>query len=460
MVETERRPSARRTPARTSVPIASRLTTTSLAEVAAIALSVLAYAVVLQVVYRTQIAPEFAVRGLTYRTPEPWRLCLSVVLVAVVACCLPRRLVRISDHLQWLPFIIAGAPSILLPQYMTALSPAEATRMAFAVAGSLLLCRALTVGSLSLRPMRPRPSARVWAALVAGTVLFYLYTASVAGLPLRLVSIAGGYDVRSDFATVSAGTLVPRLLPAIYNVVNPIFIARGVLARRPALLLFGVGGQLLIFLWEAQKSVLFSVPTVIAMCFLLRRGPVRGYYAFVVATVVCLGSVLIDWLLASYTLTTLFVRRFLVVPGALTVGFVRVFADRPKGHFSELGLGNPNAYIDLDPAFLVGREFVNDPTTHANVNIWGHGYMSFGYIGMFLVAVMYAAVLLALDAASEDLPSVALGAIAFPMAVVIASANLFTSFLTHGIWALLLILPFLPRDGWRSPPPPVPTGAA
>lgn len=420
----------------------------------AIAVCALVYSVVLQVTYRTQISPEFAVQGLTYRTPDLWRYSFAILLMAIVACCLPRRLVRLSDYLQWLPFIIAGAPSILLPQYMTALSANEATRMALAVAGSLLLCRALTVGSLSLRLSLPRPSARVWTILAALTVLLYLYTATIAGLPLRLVSIDGGYDVRSSFAAATGGTLVPRLLPAVYNVINPIFMARGLFERKVWPFVFGAGGQVLIFLWEAQKSVLFSIPTVIAMFFLLRRGPVRGYYTFLVAVAVCVGSVLIDWLLRGYTLTTLFVRRFLVVPGALTVGFVLVFMDRPKGHFAELGLGNANPYVDLDPAFLVGREFVGDPTTHANVNIWGHGYMSFGYLGMFVIAVMFAAVLLALDAVSEGLPPAVLGTILFPMAMVIASANLFTSVLTHGIWALLLILPMLPRDGWRPPQHP------
>lgn len=419
----------------------------------------LVYSFVLQVTYRTQISPYFDVQGMTYRSPDLWRYAFAVLLVAMVACCLPRRLIRMSDFLQWLPFIIAGAPSILLPQYMTALSPQEATRMAVAVAGSVVLCRALTMGSLSLRPFRPRPSTHVWTILAALTVLLYVHTASLAGLPLALVSIEGGYDVRSSFAAATGGTLVPRLLPTVHNVVNPIFMARGLFERKPWPLLFGAGGQVLIFLWAAEKSVLFSIPAVVAMFFILRRGTVRGYYIFVAAAAMCVASVLIDRLLHSYTLTTLFVRRFLVVPGALTVGYVLVFMDRAKGHFAELGLGNANPYAVLDPAFLVGLEFVGDPTTHANVNIWGHGYLSFGYLGMFVIAVMYAAVLLALDAVSEDLPAAMVGTISFPMAFVIASANLFTSILTHGIWALLIILPMLPRNGW-SPAQQPPRGDA
>ena len=142
------------------------------------------------------------------------RYSFAILLVAIVACCLPRRLVRISDYLQWLPFIIAGAPSILLSQYMTALSPHEATQLALAVAGSLVLCRALTVRSLSLGPFRPRPRTRVWTILAVLTVLLYLDTAILAGLPLHFVSIAGGYDVRSTPpASPTTRTGAPRRCP-------------------------------------------------------------------------------------------------------------------------------------------------------------------------------------------------------------------------------------------------------
>lgn len=416
------------------------------AHVPAVCLSVLVYATVLELAYRYQVSPYFADQGLTYRTPDLAGYALAVFLVAAVALTLPRRCRRASDFLQWMPFVIAGAPSILLAQYMNAVSPAEATRLAVAMAASLMLCRALTVGGLSLGPLMPKPSRYVWAAMAVVLGLIYLNTLVLAGVP-TLIS-GDVYAVRAEFGLAIEGSLVARLLPSVYNVVNPVLMARGLFARRFMPFVVGAGGQLLIFMWEGQKSVLLSVPAVVGTYLLLRRRTVWGYQMMLLASVLTVGSLFLDWLRSSYSFTTLFIRRFLVIPGALTVAYVMVFKPREKMHFSELGLGNSNPYEALDPAFIVGREFVRDATTHANVNIWGHGYLSFGYLGMLIVAVMYALVLLALDASSEGLPPAVVGVVCVGMAIVISSANIFTSILTHGIWALILVFLVLPRTGW------------
>ncbi|HXH80912.1 hypothetical protein [Nocardioides sp.] len=419
--------------------------------VPAVCVSVLVYATVLQLAYRYQVSPYFAEQGLTYRTPDIARYALALVLVGAVAVALPRRCRRASDFLQWMPFVIAGAPSILLAQYMDAVSPAEATRLALAVFASLMLCRALTVGGLSLGQLRPRPSRHVWAAMAVVVGLVYLNTLLLAGVPDLLIS-GDVYAVRAEFGLAIEGSLVARLLPSVYNVVNPVLMARGLFARKFMPFAVGAGGQLLIFMWEGQKSVLLSVPAVVGTYLLLRRRTVWGYQMMLLASFLTVGSLLLDWLSNSYSFTTLFIRRFLVIPGALTVAYVMVFKPREKTHFSELGLGNNNPYEALDPAFIVGREFVRDATTHANVNIWGHGYLSFGYLGMLIVAIMYAVVLLALDASSDGLPPAVVGVVCVGMAIVISSANIFTSILTHGIWSLILVLFLLPRTGWGPGP--------
>ena len=159
---------------------------------------VLLYCALLHVVYQYEISPENVTRGLTYRTPDFARYSLAIFLVAVVAWCLPRECSRASDYMQWLPFIFAGAPSILLPQYMRALSEAEATYLALAVAGSLLLTRVLTFGGFDGHRIRPAPTTKIWTILVVLALAFYLYVAVVAGISFRWVSLGEEYEVRSS----------------------------------------------------------------------------------------------------------------------------------------------------------------------------------------------------------------------------------------------------------------------
>ncbi len=417
-----------------------------------VTLSVLVYCAVLHLLYQYQVSPAYFTRGLTYRTPDWPRYTLAIFLVAVVAWCLPRQCRRASDYMQWFPFVIAGAPSILLPQYMQALDRADASYLAVSVAGSLLLCRALTFGQINAYKFQNTPVRRIWTILALVALAFYAYTAGIAGIPLRWISIGQEYEVRSSFVATVGGTLVPRLLPSFYNVVNPILMARGLFAKRPKLFLAGAGGQLLIYLWEGQKSVFLSIPLTIGLYFAFRnRDQICGYVFLLGSSALSLLSLALVRLQYVPGLTDLFLRRLTVIPGAMTVAYVAVFQTREKSHFAELRLGSANpSYITSEPAFAVGQLFFGDSSTHANVNIWGHGYMSLGYAGMFLMAAMYALVLRVLDASSEGLPTAVVGVIFAPLALVVSSANLFTALVTHGLWAMMLICLFLPRSGWNS----------
>ena len=238
-------------------------------------------------------------------------------------------------------------------------------------------------------------------------------------------------------------------------------MARGLFARRSRLFLIGAGGQLFIYLWEGQKSVLVSVPLAVGLFLFLRnRQRVLGL-AFLVGTIgFSLLVVALERLQYLTGLTDIFLRRTLVIPGVITVAYVNVFQNREKTHFAELWLGsaNPSAF-EREPAFAVGRLFFADATTHANVNIWGHGYSSFGYAGMFIIAILFALVLRVLDVSSEGLPAAVVGVVFAPMALVVASANLLTLLSSHGLWAMILICLFLPRTGWLAGSSPTDVGA-
>lgn len=415
-------------------------------------LSVITFTTALHLVYQHAISPENFSRGLTYRTPDMLRYFLAIFLVILVAWCLPRECRRPSDVMQWFPFVLAGAPSILLPQYMQSLTESEASWLALSVAGAFLLCRALTYGSVSFARFRPPPIRRIWTILVILTVIFYMFVSAEIGLQFKWVALDDVYGTRTSFGASVGGTIVPRFLPWFSNVVNPVLIVRGLFARQPFLLVVGILGQVQIYLWGAEKSVLFSIPTIILLFFLVRKRKRIFGYPFLagVAGVIALAVALDSWR-GSLHLTELVVRRTFIIPGVMTDAYVSVFQDLPRTHFAELWLGSANpSVISRQPAYAVGRLFFNDPSTHANVNLWGHGYSSFGYLGMLIIAVLYAFVLRALDACSEDLPPAVIMTMFAPMAIVVCNANLFTTIITHGLFAMMLVCLFLPRTGWDS----------
>ena len=75
----------------------------------------------------------------------------------------------------------------------------------------------------------------------------YVYLLGTVGFSTEWLSFANVYDVRTDFAgRTSQSPVVGYLLPVVYNVINPIFIARGILGRRLPWLAAGISGSSLI----------------------------------------------------------------------------------------------------------------------------------------------------------------------------------------------------------------------
>ena len=347
-------------------------------------------------------------------------------------------------------FVIAGAPSIVLAQMMTALPVEDGTRFGMVIAMCTVLCRLGTVKSVALGRFRPgvELTGLAWGLLIAYSIGLYVYLFATTGVPTRWIDFADVYEVRSEFNAAIETTLLGYLLPVQYNVVNPIFIARGAFSRNWPLLSAGIGGQVVIYLSQGQKGVLLSVVAMLGIMLLYRGGRrVTGGHILFASAVVALAALAVDALANSFTWTTLIVRRFLIIPGALTVGYVSVFHDRPKANFAELHLG-VSPYGTEGPSFIVGRVFLGYSHGNANVNLWGNGYLNAGYLGMAIMGVLFVFLLWAMDAATDGLPTPVKGIVLFRMAIVLSSANLWTALLSHGLLALIVFCALLPRDGW------------
>lgn len=134
----------------------------------------LLFAAALYYSYRDAISPAFLYAGLTFRPPSAGHFAVALGATVAVALTLPRAVVRPSDFVQWILFVTAGAPAVLVPQYSAVLPPAEATKTGLSVAGSLILIRAIAI----LRPRNVMPRMRVsgqgfWIALTVVSILIY-----------------------------------------------------------------------------------------------------------------------------------------------------------------------------------------------------------------------------------------------------------------------------------------------
>lgn len=422
--------------------------------------AVLVLSTVLFLSYQHKVAPIFAYSGLTFRHPDPIYYSVAIVLTTVVAICLPRQIRRASDFLLWMLFVFAAAPSILLPQYMDLMSYVEATELGLAVAGCMVISRIGALGVPNVDKLRPgqRLTRFIWPGIAAVTCVNYAYIVAEVGVPTGWVGLADVYDLRGEVTAAAGTALLGYLTPLQANVLNPLLVARGLFCRRPVELLAGLSGQVFIYLSFGHKSVLFSTIALLAIAALFRHSPQpRGSQLLMGAALIATCSLLLDQLLNSFVYTSLFVRRFLIIPGALTAAYVSVFQHRPKTYFADsLAFWAESPYREVPPSYIVGREFTRSPGTNANVNIFGSGFVSAGYLGMVIIAILFVLLLWAADAATAGLPLSVVAITFFMPAIVLSSASLFTAMSTHGLVAAVLLCAFLPRDGWLPRRPPAP----
>lgn len=415
-----------------------------------------AYATVLYYSYKLKVSPLFAYQGLTYERPDLGTYIPMLACATLVAMALPIRIKHTSDFILWLFFIVAAAPAMLIPQYMGRLPDGEATKLGLAVAGCTLFIRALTAA----RPT-PRRAGRVvvspttlWLGLGLIAGVTYLGVLLTFGLSLRWLELTEVYDVRSEFSTTFA--TVPALgylIPVVHNVINPVFMARGVYSGRWRFFFAGALGQYLLYATTGHKSILFSVLAIAVIARLFRNDlRMRGTRLLTVTAIGALATLALDALLDSYLWTSLFVRRFMIVPGALVAGYVSVFHDKPKYGFPNVLPGVEAPYATA-PSRMVGALFVGDPNTNANASLFGDGFAQAGYLGIFIEGLFLVLLLWAADAATKGLAKPVAALVFFMPTIALVSGSVFTVAVTHGFVFAIVVSACLPRTGWGRPAP-------
>lgn len=405
--------------------------------------------------YKLKVSPLFAYSGLTFRSPDPFSYSIAIALTVIVAVALPRTITRVSDFILWVFFVLGVAPSILLAQYSKTLESAEALKMGFTIAATTLIVIFLAkLGPQEVNLVkRFEKGTTFWTCLVVFSIAVYTALVFQTGLSFKYLALDDVYGVRSDFGTASAGSIiVGYLLPVQINAVNPMFIIKGILSKRVVPLSVGCLGQFVAYATGGQKSTLFSLFAILGIVLLFRiynLRVVRGSAILLGITAISTLALLADRLNGGILWTSLISRRVMIVPGALTAAYVEVFHNSPRQNFAEVIPLFPNPYTDIRPVNIVGAQFVGDPTTAANVNLFGHGYLQMGYLGMFIEGAVLAILLILANSATRDLPLVVSCVAFFGGTLALVSASVFTTTLTNGFFATIVLCALAPPDTWH-----------
>lgn len=420
-----------------------------------LAVAALVYVGVLHLVYVQAIAPVYSYLRYDYREPDPLDYTFALALVVGLALVLPNRIARPSHFFAWTVFLVAVAPSIVVPQYATVLDRGTALEVACWVAAAFLPV-ALFGTRRVVRGVLPDirlPETVFWPGLVVLSVAIYSYLIAVVGVRWELPSLTDVYGVRAQFAeTETSQPALDYIVPVAANVLNPLALARGLLGRKWLWLAGGVLGQLFIYSFTGYKVAALSPVAMLVVVLLFFRSPrPAAALALIGTTVLAAGMWLMDWLTSTTDYTSIMVRRFLITPGLLTAAYVEVFGDREKAELAHSFLSSFLTYpYDKEPPELVGSLFFGNPDTHANANLFADGFANFGYGGMVLECLVLLVLLWLADDAGRGI-SIRVSALVLVMPVLaLCDSGIFTTMLTHGLVAAIVVCALVPRTGWEG----------
>ncbi|HEX5591388.1 MAG TPA: hypothetical protein VFX65_13940 [Candidatus Limnocylindrales bacterium] len=416
----------------------------------------IAYVATLQWSYLAWVIPIYAYSGLvSVGVGWPELLVISALCV-LPATWLPTSLERPSDIVVWFLYLFGYVPACAIPIHLLGLSGTPVLPF------TILVAIAFSTLGIARRvpPLRGTWRGLTEAAYTRVLVLLGLASAGyllvVFGVPTGVPDFATVYDAREAYAAVASGAVgAGYLIPWAGNVVFPFLIALGVARWNTRLVAFGIGGALLIYATTGFKTVLFSIALVPLLYVLIRmaRGGLGVLLAWSGAALVLLttaativsGSI---WPLA------LFVTRLLAVPGQMTAYYIDFFSSNPTYELSRsfLRLFNPSPY-GVDPPFLVGAVYLDDPAIDANANLWADAMANYGFLGLIPFTIALGVFLWILDSAGAGRDILVIGPTLGLAGITLGNGALFTSILTLGLGLTVVLVTLLPADRVSSPEP-------
>jgi hypothetical protein len=148
----------------------------------------------------------------------------------------------------------------------------------------------------------------------------------------------------------------------------------------------------------------------------------------------------------------------MVVPGFLSNAYVYLFEGQPNTYFFESINPWAQSPYARSPALIVGNLLLGNPDGSANVSFIGHGYLSWGYLGIYVEAAMFAFLCWLANLVGQGRhPLVTCAAFLMPGAV-IAEAAVPTVALSHGFMAAIVLVALMPAD-WKLRTKEAPTSA-
>lgn len=168
------------------------------------------------------------------------------------------------------------------------------------------------------------------------------------------------------------------------RVLIPILFIIGFYRKNIFLLVVSTIALLLIFLiGGAHRSLLFSV--FIILIFFLFKCYYQKVFIFTLSVLVLMisGLIILD-IYHNDLLADLLIRRTLMDPSLMDIFYFDFFDGRPMELSHSIFRSLAHNPYEVQPSYIIGSEYLNNPLNNAGSGIIGDGFMNFGMPGVMI----------------------------------------------------------------------------
>jgi len=403
--------------------------------------SILFYKITLDLAYYFVISRVWDYSGFVLNL-DIFKLFESYLLLFAIFVALPKSSKKLSNIVLWLLILLSYVPVLTLFSLM------DYSRIyTYAITGFWLLVFLLLKFPTFFLPFFKKTQSKIIYYL-----LFFFLSTSTVFLIYKYLGFSLNFDLTKVYEIrykyIEAGVpFAGYLFTWLAYVVNPVFFAQFIIKRKYFLVILIIILQLFLFSATGLKTFLFALPFVLILMWIINQKNPFIWMAYGLTGIILLG-IFSYFLINDLWITSLFVRRTLLVPAQISFFYYDFFSNNgylflSQHHIFSNFLDYP---YHLKPPHLIGEIYFNDPKMGANNGIYGDAYMNFGFVGFLLWGFLLAMILKLIDIFSKNKDKILLVAIIAIPSISLVNSALLTCLITHGLLLSLIILYLIPKQ--------------
>lgn len=381
------------------------------------------------------IVPIYGYTGFKWQ-PVNFKIIEGLVILFLVSLILPCRFKKPSDFFLHFQFMFPIVPMLIL----YGVSDYSRLFLYFTITLFISIVLISSMGGVKIIRMTRLSIVFFMRFLLILSWAGILAIILLGGLKYLNFDMSKVYDFR-DAASNNLPGVFGYISPLISKVLLPFSFLLAFVQRDKISAMLSFFGSVIMFGLTAHKGPLFYPFVVLGVYYVSGKNNFIEKLLFVYLFIVVLA--LIDFILfGGNVVGSLAFRRSYLVPAFLNYTYYDFFSTNPFYYWSQskVSLGLSEMTYSLSPANLIGLEYFGSEETGANTGWIGSGYMNAGLLGMALYSVIIGYLMRILNTYSKNIDKrVLISILTAPMLTLIASSDLPSAFLNHGLLLSLVL---------------------